>query len=224
MTLTPSPFSASAPARYRRRRMLLHVGVAAPIFAFVAVLIAVAAYPGFDHARQYLSDLGGAKARLPIIFNAGVAISGAGAAAAGFGFALAVVALGGSRIAAALIILCFSLAGAGMIISSYYHYPDPRHLAINLGLGIQIAPLCLIWGLSKVDEMKRLRWFLIGVFAAMAVLTVITKHLVFKGMVNDFNVGWWERAFAIVLVGWTGVAAWILERRLMRLAHEAEAG
>ncbi len=223
MSLYPPPFAAEAPARYRRRRILLHIGVAAPIFAFVAVLIAVAAYPGFDHARQFLSDLGGAKARFPFIFNFGVALSGAGAMAAGFGFALAVVALGGSRIAAALIAICFALAGVGMIISSYYVYPDPRHLAINLGLGIQIAPVCLIWGLSKVDGMTRLRWFLAGVFAAMAVLTVITKHLVFKGMVNDFNVGWWERAFAIVLVGWTGVAAWVLERRLMHLAHEADA-
>ena len=48
----------------------------------------------------------------------------------------------------------------------------------------------------------------------MAFLTVMTKHLVLPGTVNDANVGWWERAYAIVLVGWVGVAAFLLERRL----------
>ena len=57
----------------------------------------------------------------------------------------------------------------------------------------------------------------------MAILTVLTKHLVFKGMVNDFNVGWWERAFAFVLVGWTGVAAYVLERRLLDQGRETAA-
>ena len=51
-------------------------------------------------------------------------------------------------------------------------------------------------------------------------LTVLTKHLIFQGLVNDDNVGWWERAFAIVLVGWTGVAAYALERRLLALAQD----
>jgi glucan biosynthesis protein C len=46
------------------------------------------------------------------------------------------------------------------------------------------------------------------------VLTVLTKHLMFPGLVNDANVGWWERAYAIVLVGWVGVAAAVLQKRL----------
>ena len=210
------------PSLYRRRRILLRIGVYAPVFAFAAVLLAVAAYPGFDHARQYLSDLGSAKARVPQIFNTGVAISGVGAIAAGFGFGFAMLALGGSRIAAGMTAFSFALAGIGMMLASYYVSPDPRHQAINLGLGIQIAPLMLIWGLWRIDDMARLRRFLATVFVAMAVLTVITKHLVFKGMVNDANVGWWERAFAVVLVGWTGVAAFVLERRLLAMAHAAE--
>ena len=39
--------------------------------------------------------------------------------------------------------------------------------------------------------MGRLRIFLLVVFAAMAVLTVLTKHLIFQGLVNDNNVCWW---------------------------------
>jgi hypothetical protein len=46
------------------------------------------------------------------------------------------------------------------------------------------------------------------------VLTVLTKHLVLPTLVNDANVGWWERGYAIILVGWVGVAAFALQRRL----------
>jgi len=38
--------------------------------------------------------------------------------------------------------------------------------------------------------------------------------------VNPSNVGWWERAFAVVLVTWVGVAALILGRHLHRKAAE----
>lgn len=210
--------------RFRRRRSLLVIGMAAPVLAFVGVAAAALAYPGFNNATQYISDLGGPSARHPEIFNAAILTTGVGAVAAGLGFSLAVVALGGSRIAAGLTSLSFGLAGVGMVLASYYPWPDPRHLAINLGLGIQLAPVLLLWGLARVEGMAGLRRFLIVVFVAMAVLTVLTKHLIFKGLVNDANVGWWERAFAVVLVGWTGVAAFALERRLVFLARVAEPG
>ena len=210
--------------RFRRRRFLLRIGIGAPILAYVSVGVAALTWPGFDHATQYISELGGAAAPHPAIFNVGVLVSGAGAGLAGIGFALAVIALGGARFSAAIIALCFGLAGVGLVLSSIYPWPDPRHLAINLGLGIQIAPLAMVWALRRLEGMERLRIFLLGVFVVMAILTVLTKHLIFKGLVNDDNVGWWERAFAIVLVGWTGVAAYVLERRLLIMARaEAEA-
>ncbi len=211
-------------SRFRKRRVLLQVGVAAPVFAFASVGLAAVTYPGFNNARQYLSELGSVGAPHPVIFNAGVVVSGLGAIAGGLGFSLALVTLGGSRLASAFITLCFALAGIGMVIASYYPWPDPRHLAINLGLGIQLAPLFLLWGLRRIEGMGRLRWFLVGVFIAMAILTVLTKHLVFKGLVNDANVGWWERAFAVVLVGWTGIAAYALERQLVAKAGNLTSG
>jgi hypothetical membrane protein len=204
--------------RFRRRRFLLRIGIAAPILAYVSVGVAALTWPGFDHATQYISELGGEAAPHPAIFNVGVLVSGVGAGVAGIGFGLSVLALGGARISAAIIALCFGLAGVGLVLSSLYPWPDPRHLAINLGLGIQLAPLAMVWALRRIEDMGRLRVFLLAVFAVMAVLTVLTKHLIFKGLVNDDNVGWWERAFAIVLVGWTGIAAYALERRLLILA------
>jgi hypothetical membrane protein len=210
--------------RFRRRRFLLQIGIAAPILAHASVGVAALTWPGFDHATQYISELGGEAAPHPAIFNVGVLVSGVGAGVAGIGFALSVLALGGARISAAVIALCFALAGVGLVVSSIYPWPDPRHLAINLGLGIQIAPLAMVWALRNIEGMGRLRLFLAGVFVVMAILTVLTKHLIFKGLVNDDNVGWWERAFAIVLVGWTGIAAYALERRLLIMAKaESEA-
>lgn len=205
---------------FRRRRILLWIGMAAPVLALVTTLVAVALFPGFNHATQFLSELGAGGAKHPQVFNAGVATAGLGAGIAGVGFGLTILALGGPRLPAALTALAFVLAAAGLVVSSLYVWPDPRHLAINLGLGIQLAPLFLLWGLARAEGVARLRWFLAAVFALMAVLTVITKHMVFPGTVNPANVGWWERAFAVVLVGWVGVAAFLLERRLIALARE----
>jgi len=216
--------AGSGAPRFRRRRALLALGVLAPVVAFASVLAGALAFPNFNHATQYISELGGAAAPLPQLFNWGVLASGVGAWAAGVGFALAVVALGGSRTAAVLVAICFAVAGTGLVIAGIYHWPDPRHRAVNLGLGIQLAPLFLIWALAKVQGMGGLRLFLGAVFMVMAVLTVLTRHLLFAGLVNDANVGWWERAFAVVLVGWTAVAALALERRLARLVTNAPTG
>lgn len=201
-------------ARYHRRRRLLWIGMGAPVLALTAVLIGVATWPGFDHARQYLSELGGASAPAPLIFNGGVFLAGAMCMAAGVGFGLAIHALTEKWFVAGLTAVVFILAGIGLSASSLFPWPDPRHMAINLGLGIQLAPLLLLWGLWSHVDMKRLKLFLVVVFVAMAVLTLFTYHLVLPGTVNDANVGWWERGYAIILVGWVGIAAFVLERRL----------
>ena len=208
--------AADRPPRFNRRRLLLAIAMAAPVAALASVMLAMAAYPGYNHATQYLSELGGATASSPMIFNAGVMASGFMAALAGVGFGLAIVALTRARFAGALTAIVFALAGVGMAMAAVYPWPDPRHMAINLGLGIQIAPLLIIWGLWPRRDLSRLKLFLALVFAAMAVMTVITKHLVFQGLVNDANVGWWERAYAVILVGWVGVAAYFLDRRLQQ--------
>lgn len=192
--------------------------MAAPLLALASTLAAMAAYPGFNPARQYLSELGGVTAALPWIFNSGVLIAGLMTALAGGGFGLAVIALTRARVAGALTAAVFILAGGGLSEAAIYPWPDPRHLAINLALGIQIAPLLLLWGLWPHRGLPRFKLFLALVFAAMGVLTVLTKHLIFPHLVNDANVGWWERGYAIVLVGWVGVAAFALERRLRREA------
>lgn len=209
--LRPAP---RPPGPYAGRRFLLGFGVAAPLLALASVILAMAAYPDFDHARQYLSELGGATANVPAIFNAGVLVAGVMAALAGVGFGLTLIALSNARILGTLTALVFALAGAGLAAAAIFPWPDPRHLAINLGLGIQLAPVLLLWGLAGRRDLGGLKLFLILIFLFMTALTVLTKHLLFPGVVNDANVGWWERAYALVLVGWVGVAAYVLRRRL----------
>jgi hypothetical membrane protein len=216
VALDPLEAPTSQPARFVRRRLLLACGVAAPVLALASTLLAMAAYPHFNPARQYLSELGGASAGLPIIFNIGVFVAGVMAAMAGLGFGLAIVALTRARAIGALTVTVFLLAGFGLTQAAIYHWPDPRHLAINLALGIQLAPVLLLWGVWPRRDLRGLKLFLALVFVVMAALTVLTKHLVFPSLVNDANVGWWERAYALILVGWVGVAAFLLERCLRR--------
>jgi len=208
--------------RFRRRRILLAIGVAAPVLALGSVGLAILAYPGFDHARQYLSELGNESAALPIIFNGGMLVAGAMAGFAGLGFGLAISAISGRRIVGGLTTVVFVLAGAGLALSTLFPYPDPRHQVINMALGIMIAPVLLLWGLAGNREMRGLQIFLMAVFATMTALTLITYHLVLPGTVNPTNVGWWERAFAIVLVTWVGIAALILGRHLHGAAADTE--
>ena len=56
----PSRFVQTFSDPVSRPRPLLACGVAAPVLALAATLAAMAAYPGFNPARQYLSELGGA--------------------------------------------------------------------------------------------------------------------------------------------------------------------
>lgn len=196
--------------------------MAAPLVALAATLGAMAAYPGFNPARQYLSELGGAHASLPLIFNGGVFVAGVMTAFAGAGFGLALVALSNARVAAGLTAALFILAGWGLTQAAIYPWPDKRHLAVNLALGIQLAPLLLLWGLWPRRGVPRLKLFLAVVFIAMTVLMVLTKHLLLPSLVNDDNVGWWERAYALILVGWVGVAALGVESCLRQALSTAD--
>ena len=206
----------------RLRSLLLRAGAASPLIAIGCILLAAATYPGFDSATQYLSELGGGRAPYPLIFNAGLVAVALGGASVGIGFILAMQALGGGRIAGWIVCACYIATAVGLICGALIPYPNPWHNLIQLGLGIQIAPFALLWALWRVEGVRLLRRFLVVAIAVMIALTVLTKHLLWPGLVNSANVGWWERAYAIVLVGWGGVAAVLIERRLIALAANAD--
>jgi hypothetical membrane protein len=203
----------------RLRSLLLRAGAGSPLIAIGCLCLAIVAYPGFNNATQYLSELGSG-GHDPTFFNLALIVAALGGASVGAGFALAVPALGGGRVAGLMVAVCFWAAAVGLIAGVVFVYPNPWHNLIQLGLGIQIAPLVLLVALWRVQGIRGLYSFLIVAALVMAVLTVLTKHLVWPELVNSANVGWWERAYAIVLVGWGGVAAGLIERRLVALAAD----
>jgi hypothetical membrane protein/peptidoglycan/LPS O-acetylase OafA/YrhL len=210
------------PGAYRKRRLLLAVGAAAPVIAILAVALALSANPGFDNATRFLSELGGSTASMPAIFNGGVFLAGVLAGVAGVGFGLALMTINRARIAGVLTAVVFVLAGIGLAASALIPWPDPRHVdVLNLALGIQIAPLLLLWGLAADPKARRLKIFLMAAFVIMVILTVVTKHLVFPGTVNPANVGWWERIYALVLVAWVAVTALALGQRLKSMSSDS---
>ena len=130
---------------YSLRSGLLRAGAASPLIAIGCLLLATALYPGFDSATRYISELGvGAAAAPTSLFNLSLIAVALGGAAAGAGFALAVPALGGGRIAAWIVAACFFAAAIGLICGLVFVYPNPWHNLIQLGLGIQLAPIALL--------------------------------------------------------------------------------
>ena len=193
---------------------MLACGVAAPATAIATTLVAMAADPRLNPARHYISELGGIAAPTHALFNDGVLVTSVLATLAGGGFGLALGLLTQARIVALLTAGLFAMSGFGMAEAAVFPWPDPRHMAINLALGIEFAPLLLVWGLRSRNDAARLRVFLIAAFAVMALLAVLPRHLLLPRLFNDANVGWWERIYALVLVGWVAVAAVSLDRRL----------
>lgn len=200
----------------RHQRRLLAVGIIGPLLGFLALCAAMATYPGFNQATQYISELGDPRAPHPEIYNLSVGLVGIGAFLAGGGFYCALLAVGGRSLPAALTGLLMAFGGAGLIISAIFIYPDPRHLAVQWGFALPFCPLLILWSLWGRPGFTNLRRFLVATMVVMTALILICQHIVFPSVVNSVNVGWWERAEIVVLVGWVLVVAAALDRRLFR--------
>ncbi len=196
----------------RATRISLSLGIAVPILYLFALLAGAASYPGYSHVTQYASELGGPGAPLPWIFNSGIIAAGLAALAAGPGFFLALRRLGGGRIPATLSGLAISLWGVAMVLGGSFPMPDERHGGFGLGLGLQVAPLLVLWGLRRAPRFERLRFFLLVVFLSMTTLFAVMMGV--GGLVTRANVGLWQRGNALVSIPWIGVAAFALRRRL----------
>ena len=214
---------------FRRRRFaLLALGVAAPVFTAALTTAAVLLNPHLDPATRYVSELGGHEAAHPAVFNGAMKLAGLAAAGLGPAFLLALRALGASRRAAWGVCALFMVAGGGLFLSAVFPWPDPRHLAVQAGLSAQLAPPLMAWSLRPTPGVARLRAFLWVTFAAMAAMALVNSGWMwaqaldwrpFARLVHDGNVGWWQRAYMLLLAVWVAVAALALERRLAREAQ-----
>ena len=191
-------------------RRLLKIGVLTPALLVADVALAQWLTPQLDPGSQFISQLGGAKAAVPILFNIGMWIGGSAGILAGAGFSQALEAAGGRRVVSAFAGLWVALTGLGAIFAGTFHMPDHMHQVCGVGLAIQIAPLFTAWALWGKPGWRTLAWAsLIWFFAYLVVLALLI------GVWNvrtGADVGYWQRAHAFLGLVWLGLAAWTLQR------------
>lgn len=197
----------------RIERLGLTGGVLTPLVYAGAVLVAsLFFYPGYNHATQYVSELGAAAAPHPEIFNNGAIATGVAAIIASLGFFLALRRLSGGIVAPALAGLAFALWGASMIMAGMFPMPDMRHGGYGLGMALLLAPLFMIWALWSVRGTSGLKAFLFAAWLAMVAMFAIMMNLGELNLVHLRDVGLWQRANAVATFLWVGVAALVLMR------------
>lgn len=203
----------------RTTQWLLAAGIAVPILYFAALMLGAAFFPGYSHVTRYASELGGPEATVPAIFNLGIIAMGVAGVVAGVGFARALRQLGSGPLPAVLAGATLSLWGVATILGGTYPMPDERHGGYGLGLGLQVAPLLVLWGLRGVPGLRRLRRFLVGVFVVMTVMFAIMMGV--GELVTRANVGLWQRANVLASIPWIGIVAWWLrEGQVQRVPHQ----
>jgi glucans biosynthesis protein C len=200
-------------------RLLLWAGVAVPVLYFGNLLLNALLYPGYSHVRQYVSELGGPEAPHATLFNTGVVLFGLAAMAAGGGFGLALRRRGSGRVLAVAVGALVVLFGAGMILAGVFPMPDPRHGGYGLPMGVHIVPPLLAWGLRRRPELRWLRLFLWVSFVAMVTLFAIMMGV--GELVTRANVGLFQRAYALAMFPWIGIAAAALVREPAERAVES---
>jgi hypothetical membrane protein len=195
----------------RRHRLLLGAGVAVPVVYYVNLLVCSLLYPGYDHARQWVSELGSASARYPGLFNGALVLLGLLGVAAGPGFGWALRRHGAGRVVSVLVTLLVAGFGVAMAMGGLFPMPDPRHNGFGLAIGLLLVPPLMAWGLRRWSELRGLRIFLLANWVAMVSLFVILMGV--GELVTRANVGLWQRAFSLTMFPWLGIAARVLTPR-----------
>src|SRR5688572_4356796 len=195
----------------RRHRLLLAAGVAVPVVYYANLLVCSMLYPGYDHARQWVSELGSASARYPGLFNGVLVLLGLLGAAAGPGLGWALRRHGAGRVFSVLVALLVAGFGVAMVMGGAFPMPDPRHNGYGLAIGLLLVPPLMAWGMRRRPELRGLRIFLLANWVAMVVLFAILMGV--GELVTRANVGLWQRAFSLTMFPWLGIAAWVLMPR-----------
>jgi hypothetical membrane protein len=198
----------------RLHRHLLAAGIAVPVIYYVNLLVCSLLYPGYDHARQWVSELGSASARYPAVFNTSIAVLGVLGVASGPGFGWALRRRGAGRVVSVLVALLVAGFGVAMVMGGLFPMPDPRHNGFGLAVGLLLAPPLMAWGLRRRPELRWLRILLAVNFVVMTALFVILMGV--GSLVTRANVGLWQRAFSLAMFPWLGIAAWALLPRRER--------
>ena len=199
----------------------LRAGIAIPILYFGTVIVSSLFYPGYNHVRQYASELGSAEAPLPMLFNGGILLTGIASLVAAPGFVAALRRLRGNAVLAWLLAIILALFGVSMIMGGLFPMPDPRHGGFGLGLGVHAGPALLAAALWRREDARLLRGFLLVTTVLVVAMFAIMMGV--GGLVTRANVGVFQRVYALTLFPWMGIGSWALLRRVSSRA-EGQAG
>lgn len=195
-----------------RDRVLLSAGIAVPFLYFGNILVSSLFYPGYNHIRQYASELGGPDAPWPALFNTTVIILGVASIAAGLGYTLALKRLTAKTVLPVLTGLLIALFGVGTTLAGIFPMPDERHGGYGLGMGIQLAPLLLWLSLRKREGLRGLKiYLLISFFVSLAFFAVMMGV---GELVTRANVGLFQRLYSLTLFPWIGLGSYVLLREV----------
>lgn len=194
---------------------LARLAVAVPVLYFGTLLVAAATWPGYSHVTRYASELGGPEAPHPWVFNGGIVLLGGVCMLAGVGLFRAARRLGGRAAFGILAGVCTGLFGIAMVMGGIFPLPDPRHGAFGLGFAMILAPLFLALTLRGVAGLGALVVFLFASFVLM--LATMSVMMGVGQLVTRANVGLWQRANALAMFPWLGIAGVVLASRLRRL-------
>ena len=195
-------------------RLLLPLGIAVPVLYFGRLLVAAATWPGYSHVTRYASELGGPEAPQPWIFNRGIITMGVVCVLAAIGFGAALREASGRAGLAIAAGVGLALFGVSMVMGGMFPMPDMRHGAFGLAFAVVPVPLLAAIALQPEPRWKGLVLFLWVSFVLMSAVLAVMMGV--GGLVTRANVGLWQRANALCMFPWIGVAAAWLGRGLAR--------
>jgi hypothetical membrane protein len=193
-------------------RTLLLLGIAVPVLYFATLLIAAATWPSYSHVTRYASELGGPEAPFPAIFNVGIIAMGVTCILGSFGFGGALARLTEHRVSSVATAICLSLFGVSMIMGGAFPMPNPLHGGFGLAFALVPAPILMAVALRGSPSSGGMRLFLWVSFVLMAIVLAVMFGV--GGLVTRANVGLWQRANALTMFPWIGIAAGWLRRSI----------
>ena len=144
------------------------------------------------------------------MFNTLAVLTGLAMVVAAFGFHAAARRIGQTRVLPGFVALAIVLGGAGFVMGGLFPMPDPRHGGFGVGFALHLAPVLLAAALWKRRSLRSLSVYLLITAVLMAILLGIMMGI--GGLVTRANVGLFQRAYALCLLPWIGVAGLWLRR------------
>lgn len=190
---------------------LLCGAIAAGLY-FATVVIASLTWPGYSHVTQYASELGSAAAPLPWLFNGGILLAGLFGVLGSVGL-FRYFRAQGRPLAGGIAAVALACWAIGLLFGGWFPMPNPLHNGFGVMLGVVLLPPALLAALRGRRHARETA-FLVAWMVLMYALLLVMFGV--GALVATGNVGLWQRAFALTLIGGIGAACLMLRRRALQ--------